>query len=70
MINGFSEDKKQPVIALGKREWPLRHIEQVTGVRRKTASACLKAAEIAAQPPGAWGRRAPAKPAIAVTTEV
>jgi hypothetical protein len=51
------------VIALGRLGWPLRRIEQETGVRRETAGAYLKAAGIAVRPPGAWGRRPPAKPA-------
>jgi len=38
-------------------------------VRRETASAYLKAAGIAVRPPGAWGRRSPAKPAKEVTTD-
>jgi transposase len=61
--------KKQQVIALGKLGWALRRIEQATGVRRETAGAYLKAAGIAVRPPGAWGRRAPAKPANEVTTD-
>jgi hypothetical protein len=69
MSNVLSEDKKQQVIALGKLGWPLRRIEQATGVRRETAGAYLKAAGIAVRPPGAWGWRAPAKPANEVTTE-
>jgi hypothetical protein len=69
MSNVLSEDKKQQVIALGKLGWPLRRIEQATGVRRETAGAYLKAAGIAVRPPGAWGRRAPAKPANEVTTD-
>jgi len=68
MSNVLSEDKKQQVIALGHLGWPLRRIEQETGVRRETASAYLKAAGIAIRPPGAWGRRPPAKPANQVTT--
>src|SRR6202140_2521381 len=63
MINVLSEAKKQQVIALGRIGWPLRRIEQETGVRRETAGAYLKAAGIGVRPPGAWGRRAPAKPA-------
>jgi transposase len=55
--------KKQQVIALGRLGWPLRRIEQETGVRRETAGAYLKAVGIGVRPPGAWGRRAPAKPA-------
>jgi hypothetical protein len=69
MSNVLSEEKKQQVIALGKLGWPLRRIEQATGVRRETAGAYLKAAGIGVRPPGAWGRRAPAKPANGVTTD-
>jgi transposase len=69
MSNVLSEEKKQQVIALGKLGWALRRIEQATGVRRETAGAYLKAAGIAIRPPGAWGRRAPAKPANEVTTD-
>ena len=57
MSNVLSDDKKQQVIALGKLGWTLRRIEEVTGVRRETASGYLKAAGIAVRPPGAWGRR-------------
>src|SRR6202023_2906118 len=63
MSNVLSEAKKQQVIALGRLGWPLRRIEQETGVRRETAGAYLKSAGIGVRPPGAWGRRAPAKPA-------
>jgi hypothetical protein len=70
MSNVLNEAKRQQVIALGRLGWPLRRIEQETGVRRETAGAYLRAAGIAVRPPGAWGRRAPAKPANAneVTT--
>ncbi len=44
MGNVLSEEKKQQVIALGKLGWPLRRIEQVTGVRRETASAAVQRA--------------------------
>ena len=37
-------------------------------MRRETAGAYLKAAGIGVRPPGAWGRRPPAKPANEVTT--
>jgi transposase len=63
MSNVLSEAKKQQVIVLGRLGWPLRRIEQETGVRRETAGAYLKAAGIGVRPPGAWGRRPPAKPA-------
>jgi transposase len=68
MSNVLSEEKKQQVIALGKLGWSLRRIEQVTGVRRETASAYLRTAGVVVCLPG-WGRRAPAKPAIQVTTD-
>src|ERR1700757_4793407 len=68
MSNVLSEEKRQQVIALGRLGWPLRRIEQETGVRRETASAYLKAAGIGVRPPRAWGRRPPAKPANEVIT--
>jgi len=67
MSNVLSEEKKQQVIALGKLGWPLRRIEQETGVRRETAGAYLKAAGISVSRPG-W-RRTSAKPAIGVATD-
>jgi transposase len=69
MSNVLNAEKKQQVIALGKLGWPLRRIEQATGVRRETAGAYLKAAGIAVRPPAGWGRRAPAKSANEVTTD-
>jgi transposase len=68
MSNVLSEEKKQQVIALGKLGWPLRRIEKATGVRRETISAYLKAAGVVVCLPG-WGHRAPAKPAVPVTTD-
>src|SRR5271166_5756618 len=68
MSNVLSEAKRQQVIALGRLGWPLRRIEQETGVRRETASAYLKAAGIGVRPPGVWGRRPAGKPANEVTT--
>jgi transposase len=68
MSNVLSADKKQQVIALGKLGWSLRRIEEVTGVRRETASAYLKTAGVVVHLPG-WGRRASAKPAIQVTPD-
>src|SRR5436190_14795534 len=67
MSNVLSESKKQQVVALGRLGWPLRRIEQETGVRRETAGAYLKAAGIGVRPPRMWGRRPPAKPANEVT---
>src|SRR5262250_1569258 len=63
MSNVLSEEKRQQVLSLGRLGWPLRRIEQETGVRRETASAYLKADGIAVRPAGAWERRPPAKPA-------
>src|SRR5215467_1445601 len=68
MSNALSEEKRQQVIALGRLGWPLRRIEQETGVRRETASAYLKAAGIGVRPPRSWGRRPPSKPANEVIT--
>lgn len=59
----MSEEKRQQVIALGRLGWPLRRIQEETGVRRETAGAYLKAAGIAVRPSGGWGRHPPAKPA-------
>ena len=69
MSNVLSEEKKQQVIALGKLGWSLRRIERETGVRRETASVYLKAVGVRVRVPGGWGRSAPAKPAIQVTTD-
>src|SRR5271157_975604 len=68
MANVLNEQKKQQVLALGRLGWPLRQIQQVTRIRRETASQYLKAAGIAVRPPGGWGRRA-AKPANEVITD-
>jgi hypothetical protein len=51
---------------IGKLGWSWRRIEEVTGVRRETASTYLKAAGVTVYLTG-WGRRTPAKPAIQVT---
>jgi hypothetical protein len=69
MSHVLNEEKKQQVIALGKLGWPLRRIEQATGVRRETASAYLKAAGVVVRLPRFWGKRMPAKPAIEVTPD-
>ena len=47
----MGDEKKHQVLALGRLGWPLRRIEQATGVRRETASAYLKAAGIAIRAP-------------------
>jgi transposase len=69
MANVLKEEKKQQVLALGRLGWPLRRIEEATGVRRETASAYLKAAGIAVRPARGWGRRPPAKPANETITD-
>jgi len=64
MSNVLDEEKRQQVIALGRLGWPLRRIQQETGVRRETASAYLKAAGIGVRPPRNWGKHGPeSKPA-------
>jgi hypothetical protein len=68
MANVLNEEKKQQVLALGRLGWPLRKIQQATGIRRETASQYLKAAGSAVRPPGGWGRRT-AKPANEVITD-
>ncbi len=55
----MNEEKRQQVLALGRLGWPLRRIQQETGVRRETASAYLKAAGITVRAPGGWGKRRP-----------
>src|SRR5260370_19691937 len=68
MSNVLSEEQRQQVIALGRLGWPLRRIQQATGVRRETASIYLTAAGIAVRRPGRPGGQGAAKPAIQVTT--
>ena len=70
MSNVLNEEKRQHVLALGRLGWPLRRIQQETGVRRETASAYLKAAGIGVRLPGSWGKRPPAaKPANEVSPD-
>lgn len=69
MSNVLSEEKRHQVIALGRLGWPLRRIQKETGVHRETAGAYLKAAGVAVRPPGGWGRRPVAKPAIPVSPD-
>jgi transposase len=68
MANVLSDEKKQQVIALGRLGWPLRRIQDATGVRRETASGYLRAAGLPVRPPRGWGRL-PAKPANGVSTD-
>lgn len=69
MANVLSIEKRQQVVALGRLGWPLRRIEEATGVRRETASAYLKAEGVPVRPPRGWGRRPPAKPANGTSTD-
>jgi transposase len=69
MVYVLSDEKRQQVVALGQLGWPLRRIEEATGVRRETASAYLKAAGVPVRPPRGWGRLPPAKPAKEVSTD-
>ena len=68
MTNILGDDRKQQILALGRLGWPLRRIEQATGVRRETASAYLKAAGITIRAPRR--RRPPPKPASQVSTDL
>ena len=69
MSNVLTEEKKQQVLMLGRLGWSLRRIEKQTGVRRETAATYLKAAGIPLRPSGAWGKRAPPKPANRATSQ-
>src|SRR5437879_13455621 len=69
MANVLSEEKKQQVVGLGRLGWPLRRIEEATGIRRETASRYLKAAGISIRSPGGWGRRPPPKAAKEALTD-
>ena len=66
MANVLSNEKQQQVVALGRLGWPLRRIEQATGVRRETASRYLKAAGVPVRAPGRWGH-GPPKAAVEVS---
>jgi transposase len=69
MANVLSDEKKQQVIALGRLGWPLRRIQDATGVRRETASGYLRAAGVPVRPPRGWGRLAPANAANEASTD-
>ena len=64
MGNVLSDEKKQQVLALGRLGWPLRRIEQETGVRRETSGRYLRAAGIPIRPPRRWGHAKAAKEPI------
>ena len=50
MANVLGKEKREQVLALGRLGWPLRRIEEATGVRRETASRYLRAAGVAVRP--------------------
>src|SRR5690606_38703373 len=66
--NVLGREKREQVLALGRLGWPLRRIEEATGVRRETASRYLRAAGLAVRPPGRWGHP-PAKAAKETSTD-
>jgi transposase len=68
MGNVLSKHKREQVIALGRLGWPLRRIEQATGVRRETAGDYLRSAGIVVRPPGTWGPKSLSKAATLVIT--
>jgi transposase len=68
MANILGSEKREQILALGRLGWPLRRIEEATGVRRETASRYLKAAGIDVRAPGGWGHVA-AKPAKETSTD-
>ena len=63
MSNILDDEKQQQILGLGRLGWSLRRIERATGVRRETASAYLKAADIPVRGRGRPGSGSP-KPAI------
>jgi hypothetical protein len=68
MGNVLSKQKREQVIALGRLGWPLRRIEQATGVRRETAGDYLRSAGVLVRSPGTWGPMSLSKAATLVTT--
>src|SRR3954465_14562182 len=63
MANVLGDEKRHQVLTLGRLGWSLRRIERETGVRRETASAYLRAAEIAVRRAGGRPVEWPPKPA-------
>ncbi len=66
MVNVLDEEKKHQVVTLGRLGWSLRRIEEITKVRRETASAYLKAAGVSVGGPGRRPESKASKPAISV----
>src|SRR5262249_19697386 len=68
MANILGDNQRQQILALGRLGWPLRRIQQATGIRREAASAYLKAAGIAIRAPRQG--RSPSNPASEVSTDL
>ena len=68
MGNVLRREKREQVIALGRLGWPLRRIEEATGVRRETVGEYLRRAGVAIRPVGSWGEKSLAKAATSVIT--
>src|ERR1017187_6565859 len=68
MGNVLSKQKREQVIALGRLGWPLRRIEESTGVRRETAGEYLRSAGLVVRLSGTWGPKFESKAATSVTT--
>lgn len=68
MGNVLSGEKREQVLALGRLGWPLRRIEEATGVRRETAGDYLRKAGIVIRQPGSWGEKSLAKAATQLIT--
>ena len=66
MSNVLDDEKQQQIRALGRLGWPLRRIEQATGVRRETVGAYLRSAGIPVRARG--GRPVVWPPANPATT--
>ncbi len=69
MSNVLSEEKRDQVIALGRLGWSLRALKRRYTFGGRRFGGYLRAAGIPVRPPGAWGRRDPAKPANEVITD-
>ena len=68
MGNVLRGEKREQVIALGRLGWPLRRIEEATGVRRETAGEYLRKAGVVIRPVGSWGEKSLSKAATLVIT--
>ena len=66
MGNVLRKEKREQVLALGRLGWPLRRIEEATGVRRETVGEYLRRAGIVVRLPGSWGEQSLAKAATSV----